>query len=420
MPKISPFNAIRPVKELAARVAALPYDVYNRKEATDIVKKEPLSFLNIDRAETAFPENVSTYDDRVYQRAKELFEKMINDGTFIIEERPCYYIYELTMECRPDGTPGHTQTGIVACVAVSDYHDDLIKKHENTRPEKELDRIRHIDTTNAHTGPIFMAYRSNEVINKIVSDEKEKAPEYDFTSDDNIRHRCWVINELQTITDIQKTFAEIPAVYIADGHHRCASAVKVAEKRKTENPSHTGDEEYNRFLSVLFPDDQLKILPYYRVVADLNGLSRDELVNAIEKQGFEVEYLGKEAYAPDQKRRFGMYLSDGWYRLTAKPELCSDDPVKGLDVAILQDYLLEPVFGISDPRTDTRIDFVGGIRGLGELEKRAATDMAVAFSTYATSIEELLSVADAGLLMPPKSTWFEPKLRSGLFIHGMS
>jgi len=412
MPQITPFNAIRPTKKLAARVAALPYDVYNRKEATEIVAKEPLSFLTIDRAETAFPENIGTYDDRVYQRAKELLDKMINDGTFIIEERPCYYIYELTMGNR-------TQTGIVACSAVSDYHNDLIKKHENTRPEKELDRIRHIDTTNAHTGPIFLAYRSNEVINSIVSREKEKAPEYDFTSDDGIRHRCWVISELQNIADLQKTFANIPATYIADGHHRCASAVKVCEKRKAENPHHTGDEEYNRFLSVLFPDDQLKIFPYYRVVADLNGLSRDELISAIEKQGFEVEFLGKEEYAPEQKGHFGMYLADGWYRLSAKAELWSNDPVKGLDVAVLQDFLLEPVFGIGDPRIDKRIDFVGGIRGLGELEKRVAADMAAAFSAYATSIEELLSVADAGLLMPPKSTWFEPKLRSGLFIHGM-
>jgi len=412
MPKITPFNAIRPPKELAAKVAALPYDVYNRKEATEIVAKEPLSFLNIDRAETTFPENISTYDDRVYQQAKELLDKMINNGTFIIEERPCYYIYELTMK-------NHTQTGIVACSAVSDYHENIIKKHENTRPEKELDRIRHIDTTNAHTGPIFMAYRSNEIINTIVNNEKEKAPEYDFTSDDGIKHRCWIINDPQTITNIQKTFTNIPATYIADGHHRCASAVKVAEKRKSENPHHTGDEEYNRFLSVLFPDDQLKILPYYRVVADLNGLTQNELINAIEKQGFEIEFLGKEAYAPKQKGNFGMYLADGWYRLTAKTELYSDDPVKGLDVAILQDFILEPVFGIADPRIDKRIDFVGGIRGLGELEKRAATDMAAAFSTYATSIEELLSVADAGLLMPPKSTWFEPKLRSGLFIHAM-
>ena len=419
MPKITPFKAIRPKKDVAARVAALPYDVYNRKEATAEVLKEPLSFLTIDRAETAFPESVSTYDERVYQRAKELLEAKIKNGTFIIEERACYYLYELLMPNRPDGAPSHTQTGIVACSAVSDYYDDLIKKHENTRPDKELDRINHIDITNAHTGPIFMAYRSSELINDIVSKEKETPCEYDFVSDDGIRHRVWVIDESNTIDELEQAFANIPAAYIADGHHRASSAVKVAEKRKADNPHHTGNEEYNRYLAVFFPDDQLQILPYNRVVADLNGLTRDELVSKIEEQGFTARYLGKEAYQPEQKGCFGMYLRDGWYRLRAKPELIIDDPVKGLDVAILQDHLLTPVLGIMDPRTDKRVDFVGGIRGLCELEKRVTTDMVAAFSMYATSIEELLSVADAGLLMPPKSTWFEPKLRCGLFIHSL-
>ena len=412
MPKITPFRAIRPNQGVAARVAALPYDVYNRKEATEEVKKEPLSFLCIDRAETGFPDDVSTYDDRVYRRAKELLEEMISNGTFISDDNACYYIYELTM-CE------HTQTGIVACSAVSDYEEDIIKKHENTRPEKELDRIRHIDITDTHTGPIFLAYRSEQIINDIVSKEKESVCEYDFTSDDGIRHRVWIINRSDTIEKLEEAFVNVPFSYIADGHHRCASAVKVALKRKEENPNHTGEEEYNRFLSVLFPDDQLKILPYNRVVADLNGLSRDELITAIEKQGFLVEHRGKDGYAPEQKGCFGMYISDGWYQLTAKPELQSDHPVDGLDVAILQNHLLSPVLGITDPRIDKRIDFVGGIRGLAELEKRATTDMAAAFSMYATSIEELLTVADAGLLMPPKSTWFEPKLRSGIFIHSL-
>ncbi|MCL2050275.1 MAG: DUF1015 family protein [Lachnospiraceae bacterium] len=413
MPKITPFSAIRPSKDHAAKIAALPYDVYNRKEATEIVASEPLSFLKIDRAETSFPEDVSTYDDRVYFRAKELLGAMIDDGAFIIEDNACYYIYELKMG-------EHIQTGIAACSAVSDYEENRIKKHENTRPEKELDRIRHIDITNAHTGPIFMAYRRNEVINGIVAEAKKAVPEYDFTSSDGIRHRVWVINESKTIIELEKAFLAIPATYIADGHHRCASAVKVAHKRKAENPRHQGNEEYNRFLSVLFPDDELKILPYNRVVADLNGLSIDELIKAIESQGFLIEHLGEEAYAPDRKGCFGMYLRNGWYRLTAKTELLSADPVAGLDVAILQDYLLKPVFGIDDPRTDKRIDFVGGIRGLHELEKRASSDMMAAFSMYATSIQELLAVADAGLLMPPKSTWFEPKLRSGLFIHALN
>jgi uncharacterized protein (DUF1015 family) len=252
-----------------------------------------------------------------------------------------------------------------------------------------------------------------------VAAEKEAAPEYDFVSDDGIRHRGWAIHEREVIEKTQHAFALAPAAYIADGHHRCASAVRVALKRQAENPHHTGDEEYNRFLSVLFPDNELKILPYNRVVADYNGLSRGELLATIEKQGFLVEFLGREAYAPERKGCFGMCLADGWYRLTAKAELISADPVNGLDVAILQDYLLRPVFGIDDPRADKRIDFVGGIRGLPELEKRVATDMAAAFSMYPTSVGELLAVADAGLLMPPKSTWFEPKLRSGLFIHAL-
>ena len=412
MPKITPFKAIRPHMNVAAKVAALPYDVYNRAEAAAIVAKEPLSFLKVDRAETGFPEDVSTYDDRVYRRAKELIQEMKRDGIFITDDNDCYFIYELTMS-------GHTQSGIVACAAVSDYQDGLIKKHENTRPEKELDRIRHIDVTDAHTGPIFMAYRSCETINGIVAAEKEAAPEYDFVSDDGIRHRVWAINEREVIGKLQNAFALAPAAYIADGHHRCASAVRVALKRQAENPHHTGDEEYNRFLSVLFPDNELKILPYNRVVADYNGLSRGELLATIEKQGFLVEFLGREAYAPERKGCFGMCLADGWYRLTAKAELISADPVNGLDVAILQDYLLRPVLGIDDPRANERIDFVGGIRGLPELEKRVATDMAAAFSMYPTSVGELLAVADAGLLMPPKSTWFEPKLRCGLFIHAL-
>jgi uncharacterized protein (DUF1015 family) len=412
MPRITPFRSIRPNKDVAARVAALPYDVYNRKEATEIVAKEPLSFLRVDRAETGFPDDVDTYDDRVYQRAKELLTEMISDGTFITEDNECYYIYELTMF-------GHAQTGIVACSAISDYQNDIIKKHENTRPEKELDRIRHVDTTNANTGPIFMAYRANESINAIILRAKEMMPEYDFVTDDDIRHRVWIIDELDIINELQQAFAAIPATYIADGHHRCASAVKVGLKRQAENPTHNGYEEYNRFLSVLFPHDHLKIMPYNRVVADLNGLSRDEFIKEIENHGFLVDFIGEEAVAPERKGCFGMFLQGGWYRLTAKPELLSDDPVDGLDAAILQNHLFGPILGIEDPRVDKRIDFVGGIRGLFELEKRATTDMVAAFSLYATSIEELLNVADAGLLMPPKSTWFEPKLRSGLFIHSI-
>lgn len=412
MPQVTPFQCIRPIPHLASRIAALPYDVYNRKEALAEVKREPLSFLNIDRAETGFPEEVSTYDDRVYEKAKELLNAAVADGSFIKENTPCYYIYELIMD-------GRSQTGIVACSAIDDYINGMIKKHENTREEKEIDRIRHVDATNAHTGPIFLAYRAKQEINEIVNDAKEKTPLYDFTSKDGITHRVWCIFESKTIETLLGLFAEIPCTYIADGHHRCASAVKVGLKRRRENPGYTGCEEYNRFLSVLFPDDQLAILPYNRVVKDLNGFDKEAFLSRIKEAGFAVEFMGKTPVSPSKKSTFGMYLSDGWYRLTASEKLLSDEPVKGLDVSILQDNLLGPILGIGDPRTDKRIDFVGGIRGLSELEKRVSEDMSVAFSMYPTSIEELFTVADAGLLMPPKSTWFEPKLRSGLFIHSL-
>ena len=413
MPKVTPFYSIRPTPQLAPHVAALPYDVYNRKEALAEIKKEPLSFLRIDRAETQFPDEVDTYDPRVYAKARELLDTMIAKGSFIIEETPCYYIYELTMN-------GRSQTGVVACSSVDDYQNGLIKKHENTREDKELDRIRHVDVTNAHTGPIFLVYRSQAELNALICGVKGQAPLYDFISPDGIAHRVWRIAEPEKLSRIEACFAKLPCTYIADGHHRCASAVKVGLERRKANPNYTGEEEFNRFLSVLFPDDQLYIMPYNRAVRDLNGLTPKDFLSAIERAGFTVEYKGKEQVSPVQKGTFGMYLSEGWYLLTAHEKLHSPDPVKGLDVSILQENLLAPVLGIQDPRTDKRIDFVGGIRGLGELERRVSEDMTVAFSMCATSISELLSVADAGLLMPPKSTWFEPKLRSGLFIHRLS
>ena len=335
---------------------------------------------------------------------------MIADGSFIMEETPCYYIYELVMD-------GRSQTGIAACSSVDDYQNQIIKKHENTREEKELDRISHVDATNAHTGPIFLVYRSVQKINEIVSSVKTETPLYDFTSSDNITHRIWRISEKDLLVQLETLFEQIPCTYIADGHHRCASAVKVGLNRRTLYPYYTGEEEFNRFLSVLFPDDQLYIMPYNRVVRDLNGLSKETFLDAVKNAGFDVEYKGQAQVSPGKKGTFGMYLNDGWYLLTASDALFSTDPVKGLDVSILQDHLLETILNIKDPRTDKRIDFVGGIRGLDELERRVSSDMAAAFSMFATSIEELLSVADAGLLMPPKSTWFEPKLRSGLFIH---
>lgn len=413
MPKVTPFYGIRPTPEAAYRVAALPYDVYNRREALAEVRREPLSFLRIDRAETQFPEEVDTYDPRVYAKARELLDAMIAEGTFIIEETPCYYVYELTMN-------GRSQTGVVACSSVDDYQNQRIKKHENTREDKELDRIRHVDVTDAHTGPIFLVYRSQTELNKLVDTAKHQEPLYDFVSPDGIAHRVWRISEPETLSRIEACFARLSCTYIADGHHRCASAVKVGLERRKASPGYTGAEEFNRFLSVLFPDDQLFIMPYNRVVKDLNGLAPKDFLSAVRQAGFTVEYKGREQTAPARKGTFGMYLSDGWYLLTAHEKLHSSDPVKGLDVSILQENLLAPILGVKDPRTDKRIDFVGGIRGLGELECRVSKDMAVAFSMYATSIPELLSVADEGLLMPPKSTWFEPKLRSGLFIHRLS
>ena len=410
MPKVTPFRCIRPAPELASHIAALPYDVYTRQEAAREIQQEPHSFLQIDRAETQFPDSVDTYDDRVYQKARELLDSQIKDGHFIKDETPCFYIYELTMD-------GRSQTGIVGCSSIDDYLAGTIRKHENTREEKEIDRIRHVDTTNTHTGPIFLAYRSKAEINEIVDLCKKDAPLYDFVSPDGIGHRAWKAASPAVTEALSSLFKELPCTYIADGHHRCASAVKVGLKRREEKKSYTGQEEFNRFLSVLFPDDQLKILPYNRVVKDLNSHTDEEFLQAVHDAGFSICDMEKNAVSPKEKGTFGMYLNDGWYRLTADKSLVVDDPVEGLDVSILQNNLLRPILKIADPRTDKRIDFVGGIRGLKELEKRVSEDCAAAFSMYATSIQELLDVADAGLLMPPKSTWFEPKLRSGLFIH---
>ena len=412
MAVVKPFICIRPAKEHAAEVAALPYDVYNRKEACAAVKGNPLSFLNIDRAETQFSDDVDTYADCVYEKARELLDSRIADGIYVTDAGDHYYLYELTMD-------GRSQTGIVACCSIDDYVNGVIKKHENTREEKELDRIRHVDTVNAQTGPIFLAYRQNIALKEIVAEEKTKPTLYDFVSDDGIRHRVWRIDGADRTDAIEAAFAAIPSTYIADGHHRAASAVKVGLKRRTKHPGYTGEEPFNYFLSVLFPDEELMILPYNRVVRDLNGMSTEQFFEKL-KEKFELEEIGKEPYAPVQKGTFGMYLDGTWYALKILPQYRSADPVKGLDVSILQDHLLAPVLGIGDPRTDKRIDFIGGIRGLKELERRVGEDMEVAFSMYPTSIEELLSVADAGLLMPPKSTWFEPKLRSGLFIHRLS
>lgn len=413
MADVKPFRAIRPKEGLERRIAALPYDVYSREEAKREVEREPLSFLRIDRAETQFADDVDAYADIVYEKARDLLWEMVKNGELVEEAEECYYVYELVMD-------GRSQMGIAACASADDYLHQVIKKHENTREDKEIDRIRHVDVCRAQTGPIFLAYRSHPVIQKEMERAREGKVLYDFTASDGIAHRIWKIEERGAVERIREAFRGVDRIYIADGHHRCASAVKVALKRREAGSESTGKEEFNYFLSVLFPDDQLMIMDYNRVLKDLNGWEKEELLQRI-SESFLVEKLGAEPYRPEEKGSFGMYLGDCWYKLKIREapeeEYKEESPEKLLDVTVLQDRLLAPLFGIQDPKTDQRIDFVGGIRGLKELERRVHTDAAAAFSMYPTSVSELFAVADAGELMPPKSTWFEPKLRSGLLIH---
>ena len=422
---VKPFRAVRPNADCVREVAALPYDVYSRAEAREVVAGHPLSFLNIDRPETQFPETQDMYAPEVYRKASNMLQSEIADGTFVRDESACYYIYELTMN-------GRTQTGIAALSAIDDYLTGVCKKHENTVEEKEQDRIRHVDTCSAQTGPIFLAYRAHEGINAIIQETKKRDALYDFVSDDGIGHRVWKIENAETVAALEHLFAEVPATYIADGHHRAASAVKVGLKRRAEHPDYDGTEEFNYFLSVLFPDQELHIMDYNRVVKDLHGMDPEDFMLSLEED-FQVFHV-TEPISPKVKGEICMYLGGVWFLLRARAELLearSTDPVKVLDVSLLQDVVLGPLLGIGDPRTDKRIEFVGGIRGLRELEKRVSQHTyahvmdgtleengpAVAFAMHPTAITELLDVADHGLLMPPKSTWFEPKLRSGIFIH---
>lgn len=411
MADIIPFKALRPRTDLVDKIAALPYDVYSREEARRKVTGDSYSFLRIDRAETQFPEDYDMYAPEVYEKARDILNDMIRKGEFIREETPAYYVYELVMN-------GRAQTGIAACASVDDYENQVIKKHENTRAEKEADRIRHVDICNAQTGPIFLAYRQKDDIKEQIEKAKKTQPLYDFKSDDGIKHRVWLIDDADSVRAIREGFAQVDSVYIADGHHRCASAVRVSNMRREQNPDYTGSEQFNYFLSVLFPDDELLIMDYNRVVKSLNEYTEEEFL-AKTGEIFDVQEMGEEPYKPIKKGEIGMYLKDTWYRLSIKGDMLTGDPVGDLDVAILQKYLLQPVLGILDPKVDTRIDFVGGIRGLGELEKRVKTDCKAAFAMFPTDIHELFAVSDAGKLMPPKSTWFEPKLRSGIFIHSL-
>lgn len=411
MAQVLPFQAIRPNQDVAQDVAALPYDVYSRKEAKAAVAGKPLSFLNIDRPETQFPDDHDMYSADVYAKANEMLQQEIADGIFQKDPKRCYYIYELTMD-------GRSQSGLVALSSIDDYLNGVCKKHENTVARKEEDRIHHVDVTSAQTGPIFLAYREVQQISDIIAKNKKKTPVYQFVSDDGIRHRVWVIDDDQDISDLISLFAQVDCTYIADGHHRAASAVKVGLKRRKEHPDYTGKEEFNYFLSVLFPDRELKIFDYNRFVKDLNGHTKEDFLKLLE-ENFTISSCAMAH--PDHKGQIRMYLDHQWYSLEARSHIIkerADDPVKSLDVSLLQDTVLTPILGIKDPRNDERISFVGGIRGLKELVRLTdGQPGSVAFAMYPTGIDELLKVADAGKLMPPKSTWFEPKLRSGLFIH---
>ena len=409
MAKVNPFRAIRPRADMADRIAALPYDVYSRQEAYEKVKGDSYTFLRIDRPETQFPADYDMYAPEVYEKARNMLRDMLEEELFIEEEKEAYYVYELIMD-------GRSQVGIGACASVDDYEKQIIKKHENTRAEKEADRIRHVDVCSAQTGPIFLAYRRRDGIEEQVRKAMSASPVYDFTAEDGITHRLWVIDNTDDVERIRQEFEQVETIYIADGHHRCASAVRVSQMRRDAHPDYSGEEQFNYFLSVLFPDDQLMIMDYNRVVRSLNGLSDEEFLDRV-GQIFELNTVGSEPYRPRHKGEIGMYFNNTWYCLKVKSEQYTGDPAKDLDVAVLQRDLLEPVLGILDPKVDDRIDFVGGIRGLEELVRRVHKDAKVAFAMYPTDIHELFDVSDAGKLMPPKSTWFEPKLRSGLLIH---
>lgn len=409
-----PFKAVRPTEQLAEKVAALPYDVMSSQEARAMAEGNPYSFLHVDRAEIDLDQAIDIYDEQVYEKAALNLQKMQEDGTYIQDEKPCFYIYRQIMD-------GRAQSGIVGCASIDDYLNNHVKKHELTRADKEADRIHHVDSCNANTGPIFLTYRAKEEISNLINNWKqEHAPVYDFTADDEIRHTVWVIDCEKTIGTLQKAFEEIPDFYIADGHHRAASAVRVGESRRKEHPGYTGDEEFNYFLAVLFPDEELKILDYNRVVYDLNGNTKEEFLSKLEA-AFEISGYDDGMCKPQKKHTMGMYLDGAWYLLAAKEGTFNPaDPVDNLDVSILQKNVLTPILGIDDPRTSDRICFVGGIRGLSELVRLVDEGKAAAFAMYPTGLDDLMNIADTNNLMPPKSTWFEPKLRSGIFVHKLS
>ena len=410
MSLIKAFTGLRPVAGRADDVVAPPYDVMNETEARSMVEGRPWSFLHISRPEVDLPEGTDPYAPEVYAKGRENLDHMVAEGVLAREDKPAYYVYRLTMG-------DHVQTGLMAVASVEAYDQDRIKKHEFTRPVKEDDRVRNIDTLNAQTGPVFLVYPATAVIDSILADTTKRTPDMDVTAADGVRHELWVLSDEDTVKTLTDAFDALDALYVADGHHRSAAASRVAATRKAANPDHMGEESYNYFLSVIFPHDQMQILDYNRVVKDLNGLSPETFVSRI-SAAFDIQPADAPV-KPAHTGEYGMYLGGQWYRLNIKPErIPGDDPVARLDVSLLQDNLITPLLGIQDPRTDNRIDFVGGIRGLGELEKRVDSgDWAVAFSLYPTTMEALMAVADAGEVMPPKSTWFEPKLADGLVSH---
>lgn len=408
MATVKPFRGLRP-DGCAERLACPPYDVINSREAREMAKGNPLSFLHVEKPEIDLPEDIDLYDAQVYAKGRENLDKFIERGFLKQDSKPCFYIYAQTMH-------GRTQYGLVAAVSAEEYDKGVIRKHELTRKDKEEDRTRHVDTLNATTGPVFLTYPDREDMDSLVKRLTARSMVCRFTAQDGIEHAFWVMDDDKDIDSVQKIFASQPLLYIADGHHRSASAANVARKRKGANPHHTGRESYNFFLAVIFPAGQLFVMDYNRLVKDLNGLTQAQFLDKI-REKFEVTQSGQDR--PSSPRQFGMYLDGKWYTLKAKADSFDEqDPVGALDVSILQNNLLSPILGIGDPRTDKRINFVGGIRGLKELEKRVnSAEYAVAFSLYPTSMRELMNVADKGLIMPPKSTWFEPKLRSGLVVY---
>ena len=403
--RLHPFRAIRPAPGLAPRVAAVPYDVVSRDEAVELARGNPHSFLHVGRSDIDLPPDTDPHDDRIYARAREALDGFLADGTLLREGEPGLYLYRQEME-------GRAQTGVVGCVHIDDYERDLIRKHEKTRPDKEDDRTRHVLTLNANAEPVFLTYRGHPDIDRLAERIVPTAPLYDFTAGDGVRHTVWRIADA---AEFVRAFGAVPHAYVADGHHRSASAWRAGKELRAKHPGRT-DAEYEWFLAVLFPAEQLRILPYNRVVKDLNGLSASQALARLARVG---EVTTTSDPAPPGPGTFCFYLTGHWYRLVLDPTTIDRaDPIASLDVSLLHERILTPVFGIGDPRTDRRIDFVGGIRGPAELERRVKSgEMAIAFALHPTTLDQLMAVSDAGQVMPPKSTWFEPKLRSGLFVH---